>query len=54
MARVLAQENVARDGRLFDPLYVLDVLRLARAVAFVHGLQYPAGRPQGLRNDISA
>ena len=39
---ILAQEHIACQGRLFDPLGVLDVLGTGLAVPFIHRLEDPA------------
>jgi len=48
---IFAQKHIACQGRLFDPLGVLDVLGTGLAVTLVHCLKRPACLPERSRNN---
>jgi hypothetical protein len=48
---ILAEQDVSGQSCLFDPLRVLDALRIGPAVPLIHCLKRPAGLPECLRHN---
>jgi len=48
---ILTQKHIACQGRIFDPLRVLDVLGTGLAVTAIHRLKRPARLPERSGNN---